>query len=132
MKLDQLTLEGIWSKDQWSKELSNSCRLCLGIENDSDLIAFGCGWLVVDELQLTVIAVHPNFRRQGIAKRIVFALFKEAQQKGIKTATLEVNIQNQAAIGLYQACGFRTKGKRIKYYKNEHDALIQSRDISSL
>ena len=59
MELDELVLRGLWSKKQWEKELSDSKRICLGVFDLTNLIALGCGWVVLDELHLTAMAVHP-------------------------------------------------------------------------
>ncbi len=129
IKLDQIALKGLWSKSQWIKELSDSKRLCLGIVNGSNLIALGCGWIVVDELHITAIAVHPKYRRRGLAKTLLSSLFSKALAKGCTRATLEVKSDEPEALALYKSCGFKTAGCRNNYYKNGADALIQWRSL---
>ena len=75
MKLDQIALKGLWSKKQWEKELSDSRKLCLGIIQSSEIIALGCGYVILDELHLTAIAVHPHHRRIGLAQIVLSNLF---------------------------------------------------------
>ena len=130
MKLDQLVLKGLWNKQQWEKELSDSQRLCIGIIDNSNLIAFGCGWMIVDELHLTAIAVHPDHRRIGLGQIILSNLFDQAANKGCERATLEVKSDNTAALALYKSCGFKTAGCRSNYYKNGSDAIIQWRSLN--
>jgi len=129
-ELDEIALKGLWSKDQWDKELSDSRRLCLGIFSSSKLIALGCGWIVVDEFHITAVAVHPNHRRRGLAQLILSSLFIQALNKGCTRVTLEVKSDDDAALGLYKSCGFRTAGYRRNYYKNGTDALIQWRSLN--
>ena len=129
IKLDQIALKGLWSKQQWEKELSDSKRLCIGAFESSNLIAFCCSWMVIDELHLTAIAVHPLHRRLGLGKVLLANLFQEASAQGCSRATLEVNSSNRAALALYQSCGFETAGCRRNYYKNGSDALIQWRSL---
>ena len=124
-ELDEDALQGLWSKEQWRKELTGSNRLCIGITNSSKLIGLSCGWLVIDELHLTTVAIHPKHRRKGHARTLLKALFNEAQKRGATRATLEVEIRNLAAISLYKRLGFITAGKRKNYYSNGQDALIQ-------
>ena len=57
MELNQLALNGLWSKQQWIQELIDSRSLCMGVLKSSTLLALACGWLVVDELHLTAIGV---------------------------------------------------------------------------
>ncbi len=125
LKLDKIALKGLWSKSLWEKELSDSRRICLGIFDHSNLIAIGCGWIVVDELQLTAIAVHPIHRRRGLAKLILSNLLVQATHKGCKRATLEVKSNNSAALAFYKSFGFIISGSRRNYYKNGANALIQ-------
>ena len=128
--LDQIALKGLWSKQQWEKELSDSKRLCIGGFKSSNLIAFACSWIVIDELHLTAIAVHPFYRRVGLGKIVLLNLFQKASTQGCKRATLEVETSNKAALALYKSCGFKTTGCRHNYYKNGSDALIQWRPLS--
>ncbi len=125
VKLDLLTLKGLWSKSQWEIELSDSSRICKGIFYSSNLIAFACAWIIVDELHLTALAVHPEHRRNGLGYKILSKLFKEGKKKGCQKATLEVKSQNKAALCLYRSLGFNTAGTRNDYYKSGEDALIQ-------
>ena len=130
MKIDQIALKGLWNKQQWEKELSDSQRLCIGIIDNSNLIAFGCSWMIVDELHLTAIAVHPLHRRIGLGQVVLSNLFHQAANKGCAMATLEVESDNTAALALYKSCGFKTAGRRSNYYKNGSDALIQWRALT--
>jgi ribosomal-protein-alanine N-acetyltransferase len=125
IQLDQRALGGLWSEQQWASELSDPRRLAVGLEQQGSLIALGCGWLVVDELHITAMAVEPNRRRQGLGRRVLMALLQQGQAQGALHATLEVAAGNQAAIRLYEACGFQTAGVRRAYYRNGDDALIQ-------
>jgi len=130
LELDEIALKGLWSKSQWEKELSDSQRLCLGILDSSKLIALGCGWIVVDELHLTAVAVHPNHRRQGLAQLVLSNVFIQALNRGCTRVTLEVKSDDDAALGLYKSCGFKTAGYRRNYYKIGTDAFIQWRSLN--
>ena len=125
MELDQLALQRIWSKQQWREELSDSRRLCFGMIENSKLLAIACGWLVIDEIHITVVAVHPEYRRKGLGKRIFSKLLEEAKSRRCSRATLEVSVENFAARSLYKRCGFKGAGQRSNYYKNGSDAIIQ-------
>jgi len=123
--LDEAALGGIWSVDQWIRELTETQRICLGQFEGSDLCALACGWLVVDELHVTAVAVAPLRRRQGLGQGVLQALLQRGAAAGAVHATLEVASCNSAAISLYQRCGFTTAGCRRGYYSDGRDALIQ-------
>lgn len=124
--LDDRALDGLWTREQWSRELSDPRRLCFGFTNDaSGLIAIACGWLVVDELHITAVATDPDHRRQGHAKSVLDALLQRARQQDASHATLDVAAGNTSALALYGQVGFRTAGRRKGYYRDGRDALIQ-------
>ena len=125
LKLDNNALQGLWTAEQWKKELQDSERLCVGIAAGKEVQAVACGWMVVDELQITLVAVDPEHRRQGLGQRVLISLLKQAHARGARRATLEVASCNQAAIGLYRRCGFTNAGSRRGYYSDGRDALIQ-------
>ena len=124
LELDHIAFNGLWTEQQWQKELSEKKRLCLGVFQKKRLVAYASGWIVIDELQITSIAVHPKYQRIGIGERILSALLTEAQKGGLKKATLEVDSNNLPAIKIYTKLGFKSNGLRANYYKNGNDALI--------
>jgi ribosomal-protein-alanine N-acetyltransferase len=125
LSLDQAALGGLWTREQWHKELEDLRRPCLGVVESGQLLALACGWLVVDELHITAVAASPDRRREGLGKRVLQALLDAGAQQGARHATLEVSAANKAANALYARCGFRTAGIRHGYYRNGDDALIQ-------
>ena len=128
-QLDQIALNGFWSEQQWKKELTDSKRLCLGLLNNSELLSFACGWIVIDELQITAIAVHPHYQRMGMGKKILSNLLLQAKSLGLKKATLEVKSNNASAKALYKSLNFKLSGKRKKFYRDGNDALILWRNL---
>jgi ribosomal-protein-alanine N-acetyltransferase len=85
----------------------------------------------VDEAHIATLAVHPEYRRQGIGERLLAVALEAAQRKGMQTATLEVRAPNISAQALYQCFGFTVVGCRPRYYQdNQDDALLMS--LSSL
>jgi ribosomal-protein-alanine N-acetyltransferase len=84
-------------------------------------------WLILDEAHIASIAVHPDYRSQGIAQKLLIAALRAAIQKDSQIATLEVRAQNLIAQRLYQRFKFEVIGKRVRYYRdNNEDALIMT------
>jgi len=85
----------------------------------------GCLWGILDEAHITVMAVHPDVKRQGLGQAMLLALLERARLRGLERATLEVKASNQPAISLYQKFGFKVAGTRKGYYQDTgEDALI--------
>ena len=125
LALDQASLQGLWSRSQWQSELAEPRRPGVGLWHGNNLVAMASGWLVVDELHITLVAVAPERRRQGLGRQVLQALLDHAQQQGAAHATLEVAPSNSAAVALYRGLGFQDAGLRRGYYRNGDDALIQ-------
>jgi [ribosomal protein S18]-alanine N-acetyltransferase len=129
--LDRLALGGLWTEEQWRVELLEPRRPVLGWRHPrGELLALASGWLVVDELHITAVAVHPNHRRQGLARCVLHALLATARTAGAELATLEVSDANTPAKGLYASLGFAEVAVRRGYYRNGDDALIQFKKLS--
>ncbi|MDA8712893.1 GNAT family N-acetyltransferase [Alphaproteobacteria bacterium] len=82
-----------------------------------------------DGAEILTLAVLPAARRAGLAR----ALMAHAQ-KALKADKLWLDVaeDNEAALALYAATGFRRTGRRSKYYKRAGnfsvDALLMERD----
>lgn len=138
--LDQLVLGGLWSLDGYRQELERTSGELLGLmpaNLDPDkasvtprptfppIIGMGCLWGILDEAHITLLVVHPDYRRQGLGQTLLWSLLQVARQRNLARATLEVRASNQAALHLYERFGFRVVGQRRRYYQdNGEDALI--------
>lgn len=73
---------------------------------------------------LMTLAVAPQYRQKGIG----FALLKHCEDAfPRKHFYLNVDIENQAAIRLYEKAGYQRTGIEPAYYMNGHDALIMEK-----
>jgi len=87
---------------------------------------------VLDEGEITNIAVLPDNRGKGVGFALLCAAKEHCRQKGVHTLHLEVRTGNSNAIALYRRCGFVQTGMRRGYYAdNGEDALLFSwNDVS--
>jgi len=82
---------------------------------------------MVDEAHITTFAVHPDWRRQGVGRRLIQALLVAATELGAARITLEVRVSNLAAQALYRTHGFQIAGRRERYYTDDgEDAYIMT------
>ncbi len=136
LQLDQLCLGGLWTLDGYQRELDspNSDLLILqrGFvqsapkpDPESALLGIACLWAIADEAHITLLAVHPHYRRHGLGQTLLHAMLNIAVERRLAWATLEVRVSNQAAINLYRKFDFQTVGQRRRYYQDtDEDALI--------
>ena len=128
--LDQKSLDGLWTKSQWEKELTDPKRICLGIiELETKKILGICSaWLVIDELHITFIAVHPKYQRKGLGRFLLTDLIKRSKSMQTTHLHLEVKNNNEPAKAFYKSMGFKTVGNRSNFYKDGSDALILNKE----
>ena len=113
-----------WPRASFEAELGRE-HARITVVRDPDVIAFINHWIVVGELHVHSIAVHPDRRRAGVAGTLVAHALAEARAAGCTLATLEVRRSNRPAIALYERAGFRTVSSRTAYYRdNGEDALV--------
>ena len=118
LALDHLIWGGYWSRASYEAECQRLGKQIWGVILGEQVVGFGILWVILDEAHLVMLAVHPDYRRQGMGRAIVEHLLGIAQAKGCHWAVLEVRISNQAARALYEHLGFRVLGIRKKYYQD--------------
>ena len=130
--LDQKSLNGLWTKSQWERELTDPKRICLGIiELETKKILGLCSaWSVTNELHITLIAVHPMCKRKGLGRFLLSDLIKRSQSLQANHMLLEVKENNEPAKAFYKSMGFKTVGNRSNFYKDGSDALILNKEIN--
>ena len=85
---------------------------------------------IYDRIELDYIIVNDNYRRRGIASKLMEFLINYAQNNSIFNITLEVNENNLSAINLYKKYKFDLVSRRVKYYK-DNDAILMIRKFDN-
>lgn len=111
-----------WNRRQVSDALLlGDCRYLLldeefrAPEGDRSAAGFVLSRRAVDEEELLLIAVRPDFRGRGIASALVARFIVEARLRGITRLFLEMREGNPAE-ALYRKFGFTAVGRRKNYY----------------
>jgi [ribosomal protein S18]-alanine N-acetyltransferase len=124
--IDRLCFGQHWTIDAYQRELNSPNSHFIGLFDQAGLlVGMGCFWAIVDEAHITLLAVNPEYRRQGGGRKILDGLLKKAVEIELRHSTLEVRGSNAAAIRLYEKMGFEHLGWRTKYYQNPpEDAVV--------
>jgi [ribosomal protein S18]-alanine N-acetyltransferase len=123
LAIERRSFQTPWSLAMFVLELSKPSGICLAAEGDEGLIGYLVCSRYADVWHLMNVAVTPEWRRQGIASRLLERLFDEAGPDA--RYTLEVRTSNRGAIAMYRRFGFRPAGHRRRYYHdNGEDALV--------
>ncbi len=127
LDIEALAFSTPWSRNSFLYELlENERAFYLTAKNEFGRILGYVGmWIVFDEGHITNLATHPQYRRLGVAHKLMNELIAVSKEKGVRYLTLEVRRTNSQAQELYQKMGFVHMGVRRKYYiDNNEDALI--------
>lgn len=115
-EIEKLCFSLPWSADSLGAELSAPLSHFI-VAQKGDAVAGYVGLHYFDiSAAITNIAVHPDFRRQGIASKLLTSLFDFAKEKGIGQISLEVRVSNSPAISLYEKHGFEKAAVRKNLY----------------
>ena len=135
--IDQLSFSLPWPESAYRYELTQNVKSASWVaevlrpDGTTRVIGMVVMWLILDEAHIATIAVHPEYRGQGISQQLLTIALRAALQRGALVATLEVRAGNQAAQALYRRYKFEVVGRRPHYYHDNHeDALIMTADLS--
>jgi ribosomal-protein-alanine N-acetyltransferase len=126
--LDQLSFSLPWPERSFRFELTdNPASRCWVAEVDGRIVGMIVNWLLVDEVHVATIATHPEYRRQGIARKLLLHSLRYMSGEGAISSFLEVREGNLAAREMYRKFGYKETGRRKAYYKdNNEDAILMT------
>lgn len=117
-----------WTREGFFTFLTRKDSMFLVAEEKGEILGY-CGILMVlDEADVTNVAVRKDRRKEGIGGFLMKSLILLAEEQGIVTFHLEVRESNLSARRLYERLGFYTDGLRKGYYTDpDEDAVLMSR-----
>jgi ribosomal-protein-alanine N-acetyltransferase len=126
--LDKISFSLPWPERSFRFEVTdNPASRCWVAEVDGQVVGMIVAWLFVDEVHVATIATHPDFRRQGIAQKLLIHTLRYTADEGAVSSFLEVRESNHAAQEMYRKFGYENTGRRKRYYKdNDEDAILMT------
>lgn len=131
VELEKKCFSDPWSSTMFLGDLQSEFTCYFGAFNgEGNLIGYAGMWLSVDGGEITNVAVHPDYRRKGIAYLLVENLIKICENNNFQYINLEVRESNCKAISLYNKFGFEKVGMRKNYYNNpKENALLMTKPL---
>lgn len=108
-----------WTQIQLRQEIANTFAIVFAYNLGTELAGYISARSVADELQISNIAVFPQYRKQGIAWALLDMMKESARTLGNTVIELEVAVDNVAAINLYTKYGFVAAGTRRNFYPDD-------------
>lgn len=123
--IEKATFSIPWSYESFLDTLKLPQTIYLVAEFQGDIVGYLGIWKVLDEGNITNVAVKEDLRKKGIGHLLISEGIRIAKNEGIKDLTLEVRESNIYAISLYEKNGFENVGIRPGFYERpKEDAVI--------
>jgi [ribosomal protein S18]-alanine N-acetyltransferase len=114
-----------WTRRHFLDELDSPYGFPLvALTPDGCVAGYLCLKLVLDEAEILEVAVSSPLRGQGVGRTMIEKALAFCRVRGGALVSLEVRVDNDAAITLYRRLGFREIGRRKGYYDNGVDAIV--------
>lgn len=128
ISIDRISFSLPWPERSFRFDLTdNPASRCWVAEIDGKVVGTIVAWLIVDEVHVATIATHPDFRRLGVARKLLAHTLQHLKEEGAQSSFLEVRASNFAAQEMYRKFGYEESGIRPRYYKdNDEDALLMT------
>lgn len=95
------------------------------------IIGYVIYWHVRNEVQISNIAISPEYRQMGVGEGVLRKVLVEMRHRNAEFVFLEVRPSNLIARNLYEKLGFAILGLRKEYYRNpSEDAIVMGKSLS--
>ena len=125
LEIEQASFTTPWSETSFFNELKKPGSFLKVAKKGGRIVGYICGAWIIDEGHVLDLAVHPEYRRLGIASALVSLSIERLKEEGCRFVFLEVRASNDYAKTMYEKFGFEVLGTRKNYYVSPaEDAVI--------
>lgn len=126
LEVEKTSFATPWTTDIFYHELMDNMHAHYYVVAWEDrVIGYAGMWVVIDEAQITNIAILPDFRGKKLGEKLFHHMLFTAVQLGAKQLSLEVRESNIIAQKMYRKFGLVPGGIRKNYYTdNQEDAIV--------
>ena len=107
--------------------MNNSFTQYYVYKDNEEVVAFINYQIMYERAELIQINVLEEKQNNGIASKLIEYMINDCVNKNVNSITLEVRVDNDNAIHLYEKFGFIEIGKRIGYYKGIDGILMEKK-----
>ena len=129
-QLEETCFSQPWSYDSLRQELSNPLAVFRVALLGEEVVGYVGMYHIVDEGNITNIAVSPDHRRKGIGQALMKSLFQYGKEQEMQAIYLEGRESNEGAIAFYEDLHFQVTGRRKGFYSfPKEDALLMTHEF---
>ena len=129
-RLEKEIFSDPWSENAIRESMEQSQTLLLSALEDGVLVGYLIVYYVLEDGEIARIAVESDFRRNGVASRLLKELAFICAYNGVNKLLLDVRESNESAKAFYKKKGFVLDGVRKNYYTNPtENAILMSLEL---
>ena len=129
-EIDRLSFSEPWVKQFFLKSSEDENYLFFIEKECGNIAGFVMVLKLAGDCEIVRIAVLPEYRRKGIAEKLVEKVAKYGSGENMENIFLEVRAGNSSARALYLKCGFEECGVRKGYYNNpKEDGVVMRKRL---
>lgn len=114
-----------WGAENYKYELKRDDSVLFVAKLKRQIVGFVFARLIKPEFEILNVAVLPEFKKQGIGRKLFERTLENAIKNDCQKCWLEVRESNRSARTFYEKLNFRIVGRRKKYYQFPvEDALL--------
>jgi ribosomal-protein-alanine N-acetyltransferase len=129
MVIERLSYPTPWKPEHFLQEIHSPLSFPFVATINGEVAAYLCLMSLFEEAQIMNIAVAPQKRGIGLARKLIELAIETARSKGAENLVLEVRESNMAAIALYESFGFVRYFVRKRYYDGLEDAVLMEKAL---
>jgi ribosomal-protein-alanine N-acetyltransferase len=134
LEIENISYPNPWRLSSFKGEIENrpiSNPYVIVFKPLDKVIGYVIYWHIRNEVQISNIAISPDYRQMGVGEGVLRKVLLEMRRKGAEFVFLEVRPSNLAARSLYEKIGFTMLGLRRGYYRNpSEDAIVMGKSLS--
>ncbi|NHT16285.1 ribosomal protein S18-alanine N-acetyltransferase [Cellulomonas sp. IC4_254] len=113
---------GAWSRTSLAEEITGPGRWYVGAQDraSGELVGYAGLWFDGYDGQVMTVGTRPDVQGRGVGRMLLDALLAHARELGAGDVLLEVRVDNEPALRLYEGAGFERFGRRKGYYQPEN------------
>jgi [ribosomal protein S18]-alanine N-acetyltransferase len=113
-----------WSDNDFAEHMGLVSDDIIDIVVDGKVQGFALTRTARDQAEILTIVVAPAHQRKGLGQALLQLAEDRVRKRGADIMFLDVAVDNQAAIHLYENNGYHQCGRRPGYYRRETDGII--------
>jgi ribosomal-protein-alanine N-acetyltransferase len=129
LAIEQISYPAPWKREHFLQEIHSHSSFPYVAVLDEMIAGYVCLMVLFEEAQILNIAVAPQYRGRGVARKLMELAVCVAGERGAEILSLEVRESNSAAIRLYEEFGFVRYYVRKRYYEGKEDALLMEMSL---